>query len=438
MHPLSHLLDRIAGRPLLVMPEKLVVIMGALSQRLGLDPAAVDGLNQFEMNRFVGRKSDHGGYRVTAQGVAVISILGTLVNRGAWVGASSGLTSYEGLVHQLKEARKDTAVRGILLDMDTPGGEASGAFEVPDLIRDIRKQKPVFAFAGDMACSAGYAIASAANEIWTTRTGLVGSIGVVLVHMDRSAAMEEAGLKPTIIRSGARKVDGNPYEPLPKAVRDRLQAEADGLRETFIETVVAGRPGLSADAVRNTEAAVFTGAQALSANLVDGIGTFDRVLEVMTSRLGGSLSAPSGYSALSESPPSPESTDMTTTAQTAPAPDQAQLDAAAARGRAEGETTGRKAERDRIRSILTHAEAEGRTAQATAIALETEMTADEAGKVLATAPKPSTAGNGQAFYQALAANGANPRVRSQDAEAQHGKPESSLVTSMRARVSKGA
>lgn len=433
MTPYMHLLDRL-GRPLLVMPEKLNIILAGLGQRIGVDVSQFDALSQFEMNRFVGRKSDHGGYRITSQGVAVISILGTLVNRGAWVGASSGLTSYEGLVHQLKEARKDTNVRGILLDMDTPGGEASGCFEVPELIREIRRHKPVFAFAGDMACSAGYAIASAANEIWTTRTGLVGSIGVVMVHMDRSAQLAEEGLKPTIIRSGARKVDGNPYEPLPKSVRDRLQAEADALRETFIATVVAGRPSLSADAVRDTEAAVFTGAQALSAGLVDGIGTFDQVVETMTKRLGGSLSAPAGYVASSEPQQSPESQPMTQTAQPAPAPDQAQLDAAAERGRTEG----RQAERNRIRSILNHPEAAGRTAQATAIALETEMTADEAGKVLATAPKPTAPTNpGSAFYEAIAKSGGNPRVASHDPEAVTGKP-SSLVANMQARFQKGA
>lgn len=437
MTPFIHLLDRLS-RPLLVMPEKLTVILAGIGARIGMDASQFDTDVQFEMNRFVGRKSETGGYRLTPHGIAVIPILGTLVNRGAFVGAQSGLTSYEGLAHQLKEARKDTTVRGILLDMDTPGGEASGCFEVPELIREIRKSKPVFAFAGDMACSAGYAIASAANEIWTTRTGMVGSIGVVMVHMDRSAQLEQDGLKPTIIRSGAKKVDGNPYEPLPKAVRERLQAEADNLRETFIATVVAGRPSLSAEAVRATEAGVFTGAQALEAGLVDGIGTFDSLLEHMSKRLTGSPSVPAGF-ASETNQPSPELPSMTTTAHAAPAPDQAQLDAAAARGRTEGEAAGRQAERTRIRSILTHAEAEGRTAQAIAIATETDMSAEEAGKVLAHAPKPAAAtNNGSAFYEAIARSGGNPRVAANDPESVGGK-KSSLVANMAARFpQKGA
>ena len=434
---LVHLADRILGRPLLVLPEKIELSLGVLGNRIGLD---VINVPSHEMSRFVGRKSDSGGYRVTPSGIAVVSILGTLVNRGAWVGASSGLTSYEGLCHQLKEARKDGAVRGILLDMDTPGGEASGAFEVPDLIRDIRKTKPVFAFAADMACSAGYAIAAAAHEIWTTRTGMVGSIGVVLVHMDRSAQMAQDGLKPTIIAAGRKKTDGNPYEPLPANVRERLQGEADSLRETFIASVVAGRPALSAEAVRATEAGVYTGQQALAAGLVDGIGTFDAVLERLTQRLGGTLSAPAGYTASSDSQPTPESIPMTTTAQIAPAPDQTQLDAAAARGRGEGERAGRTAERERIRSILTHPEAEGRQAQAVAIALDTDMSAEAAGKVLAAAPKvaATAAGAGSSFYTAVAAHGGDPKVRADDAEANGGGHKSTLVAQMSARFKKGA
>jgi signal peptide peptidase SppA len=431
MTPFAHLLARIADRPLLILPDKIAVILGGLGARLGLDAGAL-GLDLAEMNRFVGRRSEKGGYRVTEDGIAVVSILGTLVNRGAFVGAQSGLTSYEGLLHQLKTAAGDDRVRGLLLDLDTPGGEAAGCFEVPAAIREVRQKKPVVAFANDMACSAGYAIASAANEIWTTATGLVGSIGVVLVHIDRSQAMALAGLKPTIIAAGRRKADGNPFEPLPPHVRQRLQAEADAMRETFIAAVHAGRPQLSPEAIRATEAGVFMGREAVAAGLADGIASFDDALARLT-RLAG----PRRPQTSPASPkPQQETTRMTTTAPEAPAADHAQLEAAHLRGRAEGEKAGRAAERTRIAAILGHPEAKGREEQAQVLALETEMAPEEAAKVLAKAPK-AEAKAAAAFYRAVAASGGDPKVRAEDAEASTGAQKSSLVAAMQARFKKG-
>jgi ClpP class serine protease len=115
-------------------------------------------------------------------GIAVIEIAGTLVHRGAWIGQSSGLTSYEGIAAQLQAALADPGVRGIALDIDSFGGEVAGAFDLADRIRAARAQKPVHAFVAEHALSAGYALASQADRIILPRTGAVGSIGVVAMH----------------------------------------------------------------------------------------------------------------------------------------------------------------------------------------------------------------------------------------------------------------
>ncbi len=455
MPMLVHVADRLIGRPLMVAPDKLAVLLDVLGPRLGLDSVHVArgelddvAVLRPEASRFVGAKTEHGYYRLTKAGIAVVPVIGTLVNRGAYIGASSGLTSYEGLRKQLEEADKDTSVRGILLDMDTPGGEAGGAFEIPKLIRDIRQRKPVWAYVNDMAASAGYAIASAADQIWMTETGIVGSIGVVMVHFDRSGALAEAGIKPTIIHAGARKADGNPYGPLPKAVRDRLQGEIEALREVFVASVVAGRPKLRPEDVRSTEAGYFIGASAVEIGLADGIESLDRVLETMRDRVTRLPATPAGYTpttgsrAQSASPSgsptaTPESAmSNATTAPAAQAPDQAALDAAAARGRAEGQQQGAADERARIAAIVRSEEATGRAETALAIALDTGMTADEARKVLATTPKAAaTAGQarpGGAFYEAVAAAGGKPQVQ-QGGTGDAGKRESGLVAGTRAR-----
>lgn len=203
-------------------------------------------------------------------GIAVIEIAGTLVHRGAWIGQSSGLTSYEGIAAQLQAELADPGVRGIALDIDSFGGEVAGAFDLADRIRAARAQKPVHAFVAEHALSAGYVLASQADRIILPRTGAVGSIGVVALHTDISGALDQKGIAVTLIHAGARKVDANPYQPLPEAVHDQMQRELEVVRFLFAETVAAGRGDrLTHAAALATEAAVFRGADAIAAGLAD-------------------------------------------------------------------------------------------------------------------------------------------------------------------------
>jgi len=203
-------------------------------------------------------------------GIAVIEIAGTLVHRGAWIGQSSGLTSYEGIAAQLQAAIADPGVRGIALDIDSFGGEVAGAFDLADRIRAARVQKPVHAFVVEHALSAGYVLASQADRIILPRTGAVGSIGVVALHTDMSGALDQKGIAVTLIHAGAHKVDANPYQPLPEAVHDQMQRELEVVRFLFAETVAAGRGDrLTHASALATEAAVFRGADAVAAGLAD-------------------------------------------------------------------------------------------------------------------------------------------------------------------------
>lgn len=205
-------------------------------------------------------------------GIAVIEIAGTLVHRGAWIGQSSGLTSYEGIAAQLQAALADPAIRGIALDIDSFGGEVAGAFDLADRIRAAGHVKPVHAFVADHALSAAYALASQADRIILPRTGAVGSIGVVAMHSDMSGALDQKGIAVTLIHAGARKVDANPYQPLPETVRARIASELEDLRQLFAETVAEGR-GRRLDTLRalGTEAAVFRGDAAVFAGLADEV-----------------------------------------------------------------------------------------------------------------------------------------------------------------------
>jgi signal peptide peptidase SppA len=280
---------RIAARafntPLLVEPSKAIAFLSGLGPRIlgrsvemGLEAsAAQSAIPAARASILAGGLLDddrqHGNapYPVV-DGIAVIEIAGVLIHRGGWIGQSSGQTSYEGIAAQIEAAGRDPAVRGIALEIDSFGGEVAGVFDLADRIRAVRTAKPVWAFVAEHAFSAGYALASQADRIFLPRTGALGSIGVVVMHADLSGQLDQDGLRVTLIHSGSHKIDGNPYTPLPAAVRDGIQREIDMLRVLFAETVAAGRAGrMSQEAALATEAATYRGADAVAAGLADEV-----------------------------------------------------------------------------------------------------------------------------------------------------------------------
>ena len=381
---LPNIASRVLNRPLLLHPAKVEVVLDVLSGRLGVGTPAVAPAP--DASRFFGTARREDGairpYRVVGS-TAIIGVLGSLVNRGAWIGASSGLVSYEGLAAQLSAAQADPDVDSVILDLDSPGGEAAGMDGIAERVRALGAVKPVVAFVNDMAASAAYGIASAAREIVVSPTSIVGSIGVVIAHFDRSEQMEKLGVKATLIHAGEHKVDGHPFGPLPDGVKADLRAEVETIYEQFVGLVARGRAGLSADQVRATEARTFTGQDAIDRGLADRIATFEAILEELSTQARRAAIQRSGF-AMSNS----------TTQAAAPQAENAGItqeahDAAVNAAMAEGERIGAAAERERIAGILGHEAAEGRDAQARAIALETDMTADQAAKVLAASPKAS-------------------------------------------------
>lgn len=282
----AQIAQRAFNTPLMVDPAKALAFLSGMGPRItgqeitfqGLEVAASDQAAASLPARAslfgndLAQRHQRNGSQPFAMidGIAVIEIAGTLVHRGAWIGQSSGLTSYEGIAAQLQAAMADQAVRGIALDIDSFGGEVAGAFDLADHIRAARAQKPVQAFVAEHALSAGYVLASQADRIILPRTGAVGSIGVVALHTDMSGALDQKGIAVTLIHSGSHKIDANPYQPLPEAIHNQMQRELEVVRFLFAETVAAGRGDRLSDAAAlATEAAVFRGADAIAAGLAD-------------------------------------------------------------------------------------------------------------------------------------------------------------------------
>lgn len=268
---LPHVAARLFGAPLLIHRPKLDVILSVLGPRVGVtDLAAPVGF----------MPADRAPASTTSPGndkIAVIPIHGTLVRRTVGLEAESGLASYTVIASQLDAALANPNVTAILLDIDSPGGESGGVFDLADRIRSAASVKPVWAVANDMAFSAAYALASGASRIFVSRTGGVGSIGVIAMHVDQSAKDAQDGVRYTAVFAGDRKNDLNPHQPITGEAHAFLQGEVNRVYGLFVETVVKHR-GLGAEAVVATQAGLFFGKEAVSAGLADAVGSFDDAL----------------------------------------------------------------------------------------------------------------------------------------------------------------
>jgi signal peptide peptidase SppA len=276
MFDLPYLAARIFGTPLLVARGKLDVILGVLGPRLtGGALLPRDGTAEPPEQ-----------ISVLPGAIAVVPVVGTMVARSSYLDAESGLLSYGAVGETIESALNDQAVRGVILDIDSCGGEVGGLFDLVGRIAALKAGtgKPVWAIANEDALSAAYAIASVADRIYVTQTGEVGSIGVVAVHVDESVADAQAGLSWSFVFAGDQKVDGNAHEPLSQRARTTIQADVDRLYGEFCKLVSVNR-GLPIEAVMGTQAATYRGALAVSAGLADRVGTLDQAINEMTAEL---------------------------------------------------------------------------------------------------------------------------------------------------------
>ena len=217
--------------------------------------------------------SDWPGYDLV-QGVAVITVHGILLQRLGFIGSLGygpyKVTGYDGLRASLAAALRAPEVRGIVLHVDSPGGDAAGCFDLAEEIRAARAEKPIVAIVDQFAYSAAYALACAAEAITVPVGGGIGSIGVIRPRLDFTRAADAMGMRVELITFGEFKADGNPMQPITAVERSRLQAEIDVLGGLFVAFVAAAR-NLPAARIAATEAGTFIGQAGVAAGLADAV-----------------------------------------------------------------------------------------------------------------------------------------------------------------------
>lgn len=358
-------------------------------------------------------------YNVDANGTLSIPVRGMLLHDFPYA-LGTLATGYTYVERAYNRGMGDQNVARIAFVIDSGGGEVAGNFDMVDRMFAQRGVKPTAALVNEHAYSAAFSIASAADKIYVARTGGVGSVGVVTSHVDASGMLEKMGYKITFIYAGDHKIDGNPYEPLPEAVKNRMQARIDGLYSIFVSTV-ARNLGLDEQAVRDTQALTFSAEEAVAMGFAHEVRSFDEALAAFS----GSRILTVGEVTMSEANQNPEAMN-------------AGLDAA----RAEGRKEGAQAERERIQGILGSDEAKSRGGLALHLSMNTELPVEAARSVLGASPeeaKPEAAAPAAAgadFRAAMSSN--NPNLGGEGGDTQEVSASEQLIRDYKAATGFGS
>lgn len=347
-----------ASRPWLIQQESLETIL-AVADRCG-DPEA--------LQTRLGRPLDNARTVTMRDGVAVIPITGPIFRHANLFTEISGATSTGTLATDIQTALDNPYVRGIVLDINSPGGDATGINELANLIASARGHKRIVAYGGGTIASAAYWLASAASEIVVDDTALLGSIGVVMSYLDTSERDAKTGVRRVEIvssQSPDKRLDANS-----DAGRSKVQSIVDALGEVFVSAVARNR-NITAETVLADfgQGGVRVGADAVAHGMADRIGSLEAVIAELagqaspTSKRKTAMSTQTGQVTVSTTDDLRKALAAGYTAEQISVAT-ASADAIAA-ARAEGETAGKadaaegavKAERARIAKLNTLARA---------------------------------------------------------------------------------
>lgn len=281
----SQLAQRLFNTPLAIVPGKIEIVMAALADRFGLAKVfRLDGSTVMLDSTDIGPERSTVGYTVIS-GIAITPVTGTLVQKSGSLHPWCGMTGYDGIRANLGMALADKSVRAIALDIDSPGGEVAGCFDLVDFIYQARGVKPIWSILTESAYSAAYAIASSTDKIIVPRSGGTGSVGVICAHVDMSKALGAAGLNVTLIIYGDRKADGNEFNPLSDKALARFQADVDAIGDLFVETVARNRK-LPVSRVRGTQAATYLGVDGVKIGFADAVMAPDEAFQSLFEKHG--------------------------------------------------------------------------------------------------------------------------------------------------------
>ncbi|WNC09305.1 S49 family peptidase [Pseudomonas coleopterorum] len=367
---MSSAFDIAAGQPWLMLPSALDSLL-AVSQRMG-DPAALEAR--------LGHRLDNTRTVAIRNGVAIVPIIGPIFRYANLFTEISGATSTQVLATDIRQALDNPAVKAIVLNIDSPGGVASGINELADLIYAGRAKKRIVAYVGGSGASAAYWIASAAHEIVIDDTAMLGSIGVVL---EVSVAQDAKGA-PRRYEIVSRKAPNKRPDLGTEEGRSKVQVLVNSLADVFVAKV-SRNLGVKHDRVvsMGNAGGILVGAAAVKAGLAKRLGS----LESVVAELATGRTAPEGFSTKSPQPVKSLSGPGAPRSEANPIDEQARVD-----GIMELSSPG-------LESVVRSAIADGSTVEGAAcqmlnaikVAIETREASSSPGAGAPTSPTPRPA-----------------------------------------------
>ena len=279
MRDYIRIVTKIRETPWLITPEALNVILTIVDERLTNGKLSDEEIAARLQSSDIFGNNDSSA-RTDGSPVGVLTLQGPLFGKANLMTEMSGATSLETFSNDLGAMLNDDNISSVILDIDSPGGTSELVREVGEQIYMGRDVKPIYAFANSMAGSAAYWLASQASEVYSSYSGMVGSIGAYTVHEDKSAADAQQGHRFTFISAGKYKTEGNEHQPLSQEAQEYRQEVIDELYDDFVQAIALGRDVEESTVIKGYgQGRMMTATKALEAGMVDGITTFDGLLK---------------------------------------------------------------------------------------------------------------------------------------------------------------
>ncbi len=265
------------------MQRPVVWVAGAVLAAVALAAAAVAGAAVgFAVGRAIQASAPPGERTVAGEGpdkVALIRLVGPISQEGGGILPFGRSASARAVVGLLERARRDPAVKAVVLELNTPGGSVVASARIHESVLQLRQGgKPVVALLTEVAASGGYYVAAGADRIVADPSTLTGSIGVLVVLPNLQEFNRRLGVRTVVFKSGHFKDMGNPDRPLTAEEAAIFQALVDEAYQRFVDVVAQGRRMDRARVLRLADGRIYTGAQARRLGLVDALGSLEQAV----------------------------------------------------------------------------------------------------------------------------------------------------------------
>jgi protease-4 len=240
-------------------------------------------LKQTELHRISGKAYGKGAFASGGGGRRIALIVG----QGEITAGSGNETSDDesftgtGFIKLLKQVENDSSIQGVIMRIDSPGGDAVASDNILHEVKNLSKRKPLVISMSDTAASGGYYVAATGDPIIAYPNTLTGSIGVIFARFSLRGLYDKVGVDEQLLTRGKYADIDSAYVPLSDAERQKLTGQIDAFYRAFVSRVAEGRKKPFDQIESLAQGRVWVGAQAKENGLVDQLGGLDRAVEVL-------------------------------------------------------------------------------------------------------------------------------------------------------------